>query len=72
MWKYLVEKICKSRTSFWIIGYFEKFDFSIKIKAWEKFYRRRPAGSALGVHMIDIGVGVYALLSRVLTSEDKI
>jgi hypothetical protein len=24
------------------------------------------------VHIIDIGVGVYALLSRVLASEDKI
>ena len=44
-------------------GYFEKIDFSIKIKTWLKFYHR---------HIGDIGVGVYALLSRVLTSEDKI
>jgi hypothetical protein len=44
-------------------GYLEKLDFSIKFRAWRKFYHR---------HIIDIGVRVYALLSRVLTSEDKI
>jgi hypothetical protein len=49
-----------------------KLGILFEIEACEKFYRGRPAGSALWVHIIDIGVGVYALLSRVLTSEDKI
>jgi hypothetical protein len=30
--------------------------FLFKIKACEKFYHRRPVGSALGVHIFDIGV----------------
>ena len=35
------------------LGYLEKLEFSFEIKACEKFYRRRPEGSALGVHIIN-------------------
>jgi hypothetical protein len=48
-----------------LIGYlfseepFATLGFLFKIKACKKFCHRRPVGSALGVHIIDIGVEVY-------------
>jgi hypothetical protein len=35
---------------------FEVCAYLFEMKACEKNYRRRPEGSALGVHMSDIGV----------------